>query len=270
MEAQHASFTGSIPEHYDRHLGPILFDDFAADAAARVAAGAPGRVLELAAGTGILTRRLRDLLPPQATLTATDLNPPMLEAARAKFRDGENVAFQPADATELPFPDGTFDAVVCQFGIMFFPDKDKSYREVHRVLAAGGRYVFSVWDSHRRNPIGGLIHETIAGFFPADPPAFFQVPFAYHRIDPIKEALIEAGFGDMRAAVLRLEKEVPDPGGFARGFVFGSPVIDQIRARGGIDPDHVVTALADAFGREFGTEPCRVGLQTIVFEATRA
>jgi len=115
-------------------------------------------VLETAAGTGIVTRKLRDALAKDARLTATDLNPPMLEVARAKFRAGEQVEFQPADATALPFADGSFDAVTCQFGIMFFPGKAKSCSEVFRVLAPGGRYVFSVWDSHRYNPFGRITH----------------------------------------------------------------------------------------------------------------
>jgi SAM-dependent methyltransferase len=124
-----ASFVGNIPEHYDRGLGPLIFVDYAADIARRVAACSPARVLETAAGTGIVTRQLRDLVPTGMRLTATDLNPPMLEVARAKFRLGEQVDFRPADATALPFPDGSFDVVVCQFGVMFFPEKDKSYRE---------------------------------------------------------------------------------------------------------------------------------------------
>ena len=114
------------------------------------------RVLETAAGTGIVTRQLRDFLPPGGHVTATDLNAPMLEVARTKFRSGEQVEFQPADATALPFSDGAFEAVVCQFGVMFFPQKDTSYREVHRVLAPGRRYLFSVWDSHRYNPFGRI------------------------------------------------------------------------------------------------------------------
>jgi ubiquinone/menaquinone biosynthesis C-methylase UbiE len=167
-----ASFVGNIPEHYERGLGPLIFVDYAADIARRAAACSPARVLETAAGTGIVTRQLRDLVPAAARLTATDLNPPMLEVARAKFRPGEHVDFRPADATTLPFPDGSFDAVVCQFGVMFFPEKDKSYHETYRVLAPGGRYLFSVWDAHRYNPFGRIAHEVASSFFPADPPQF--------------------------------------------------------------------------------------------------
>jgi ubiquinone/menaquinone biosynthesis C-methylase UbiE len=266
---QAASFVGNIPEHYDRGLGPVIFVDFAVDMARRVAAANPTRVLETAAGTGIVTRALRDRLPADAALTATDLNPPMIEVARGKFRPGERVEFQPADATALPFPDAAFDAMVCQFGIMFFPDKEKSYREAHRVLAPGGRYFFSVWDSHRRNAFGRLAHEIIGGFFPSDPPRFYQVPFSYHLIDPIKEALVEAGFAAIAISVLRIEKEVSDLAAFADGLVFGNPVVDEIRDRGRVEPERVAETLVEAMGREFGFNPSRMSLQTIIFEATK-
>jgi ubiquinone/menaquinone biosynthesis C-methylase UbiE len=267
MTDQAASFIGSIPDNYDRFLGPVIFVDFAADIARRVAASGPARVLETAAGTGIVTRALRDLLSPEAHLTATDLNPPMLEVARSKFRPGEQIDLRQADATALPFPDGGFDAVMCQFGVMFFPDKDKSYREVQRVLARRGRFIFSVWDSHRRNPFGRLAHEIVGRSFPDDPPQFYQVPFGYHQIDPIKESLTDAGFTDITVAVLNLEKEIPNAGDFARGLVYGNPLVDQIRARGGVDPDRVVESLTQALQREFGADPSRIPLQTITFEA---
>ena len=227
------------------------------------------RVLEIAAGTGIVTRRLRNLLSAGAQLTATDLNPPMLEVAGTKFAPDEQVELRPADATELSFADGAFDAVACQFGVMFFPDKEKSYSEVHRVLSPGGRYVFSVWDAHRHNPLGRLVHETISGFFPADPPQFYQVPFGYHRIDPIKDSLTDAEFTGLRIAVIRLESQIPDAAAFARGLIFGDPVIDQIRMRRGVDPDRVVDALTVALRREFGADPGRLPLQAIVFEVTK-
>ena len=267
MSDRATDFTGSIPQFYDHGLGPVFFTDFADDIARRTAASALMRVLEIAAGTGIVTRRLRDLLPREAHLIATDLNPPMLEVAGQKFRPDEAVEFQPADAAALPFPDASFDAVVCQFGVMFFPDKDAGHREAYRVLMGGGRYLFSVWDSHRHNPIGRLITDTMAGFFPHDPPQFYQVPFGYHSIDPIKDSLDVAGFTDLRIAVLSLNKTVPDVATYARALVLGNPLVDQIRARGSIDPERVIEELAEVLPREFGTDPMRVPLQAIVFEA---
>ena len=268
MSSNTANFIGDIPEEYDRGLGPMIFVDYAADMARRVASLVPAHVLEVAAGTGILTRRLRDLLPENSFLRATDLNPPMLEVARAKFRPDERVAFQPADGTDLPFGDGAFDAVVRQFGIMFFPDKERSCREAHRVLVPGGRYLFSVWDSHRHNPFGRVTHGVAGNFFPADPPQFYEVPFACHSIDRIKESLVDAGFTDIKVDVVAFEKEIPDVASFARGLIYGNPLIDEIRLRGGTDPDQIVSALTAALGREFASG--RMPLQAILFNTRRS
>jgi ubiquinone/menaquinone biosynthesis C-methylase UbiE len=265
MSGRAADFTGGIPEHYDRYLGPVLFADYADYIAQRTAASAPARVLEIAAGTGIVTRRLRDRLPTDTHLTATDLNPPMLAVARTKFESSEQVEFQQADATALPFPDAAFDAVVCQFGVMFFPDKDKSYREVHRVLAPRGRYLFSVWDPSRG------IHPTtavVAGFFPDDPPQFYNVPFSYHRLDPIKDSLEAVGFIDLRFDIITVERQIADAARFAHGLIHGNPIVDEIRKRGG-DPDRVVDALAAALRQQFGANPTLMTLQAIVIEATK-
>src|SRR5689334_7963313 len=136
-------FAGSIPALYDRYLGPLIFEPYAADLADRVASAAAGRVLETAAGTGVLTRALASVLPGASEIVATDLNQPMLDFAAA--RPGvERVRWQRADALALPFPERSFDAVVCQFGAMFFPDKVTGYREALRVLRPGGRFVCSV------------------------------------------------------------------------------------------------------------------------------
>jgi SAM-dependent methyltransferase len=259
-----ASFVGTIPEHYDAGLGPTIFVDVAADIAARGAALRPARVLEIAAGTGIVTRALRDLLPASSQLTATDLNPPMLEVAKTKFTASEGVTFAIADAMALPFADASFDLVVCQFGVMFFPDKDRSYREVRRVLAPGGHYLLNVWDGHKRNPFGRISQEVIEHFFPDEPPQFQRIPFSY-PFEPIKESLIDAGFSEITASVLRFEKPLPDPGLLARGVVYGSPLIEQIKSRGGVPPSTIHDALTQAYAREFasGSMP----LQALVVSA---
>jgi ubiquinone/menaquinone biosynthesis C-methylase UbiE len=268
MAGEASGYIGNIPQHYDRNLGPLLFAYYAADIARRVATLNPRRVLETAAGTGIVTRALRDALPAGASLMATDLNAPMLDIAATKFRHNEAVEFRTADAMALPFADASFDAIVCQFGVMFFPDKDMSYREAFRVLAAGGHYVFSIWDSHRHNPIGRIAHEVIGSFFPADPPQFQSVPFAY-RFEPIKESLIEAGFASISATILKSQKEIADFGMLARGLVYGSPIIDQVRQRGGADAEQVVAAIAGQYRKEFGSDPATVPLQAIIFSAEK-
>jgi len=192
----------------------------------------------------------------------------MLDIAATKFRPSEAVEFRTADATALPFADASFDAIVCQFGVMFFPDKDKSYREAIRVLATGGHYVFSIWDSHRHNPIGRIAHEVIGGFFPADPPQFQSVPFAY-RFEPIKESLIDAGFASISATILRSQKKVADFAMLARGLVYGSPIIDQLQQRGGVDAERIVDAIVRNYRDAFGDEPAIIPRQAIVFSANK-
>ena len=269
MSQQAAQFIGGIPANYDAGLGPHLFADYAADLARRATADQPARVLEIAAGTGIVTRSLRDCLPCSTELVASDLNLPMLEVARQKFRCGERIEFKPADATALPFSDGAFDAVVCQFGVMFFPDKDKAYSEAYRVLSPGGRHLFNVWDSFEFNPFARVVHETVAGFFTPHAPAFYTVPFGYHRIDDIKASLVKAGFEDISAHVLRINKTIPKARAFAEGLILGNPIIEEINQRRTADPETIVAAVTSALQRAFGQDPGRMPLQAIVFSARR-
>lgn len=269
MHTQAAHFVGNIPAHYDAGLGPHLFVDYGADLVQRAAANRPERVLEIAAGTGIVTRMLRDALPLATRLVATDLNAPMLEIARQKFRPEEPIEFRLADAAGLPFDDGAFDTLVCQFGVMFFPDKGKSYREAHRVLAAGGRYHFNVWDSFAFNPFARITHETVGRFFPQDAPAFYTMPFGYHRIDEIKAALIETGFGDISVHVRRIDRSIPNARRLAEALILGNPIIDEIQTRATTGLDAIIAALAAALNGAFGPDPGCMPLQAIVFSARK-
>lgn len=260
-----SQFTGSIPEHYDRGLGPHLFEPYARDLARRIAETQPASVLELAAGTGIVTRHLRAALPQTAELIATDLNPPMLAVAEKKFETGE-VTFKAADATALPFADARFDALACQFGVMFFPDKDKSYREARRVLRSGGAYIFNVWDRFAVNPFAEVAKTTIGSFFDGDPPTFYQTPFGYFEIEPIRAALINAGFDRVSVDIVSLKQTILDPEAFAQGLVLGNPVVEEIKARGRAPIEDVVATMKSALIDKFG-DGGSVPLQAIVFTA---
>ena len=267
MTDPNARFEGSIPENYDRYLGPVLFEPYARDLARRVQATEKTRLLEVACGTGIVTRHLRERLPAGARFVATDLNPPMLDLARRKLEGVRGIEWQPADACALPFPDGSFDVLVCQFGLMFVPDKAAALREARRVLAPGGTFLFSVWDSLERNVFAKQGHETIAGFFPDNPPTFYQVPFSLHRTDILAEMLAQAGFADVRVDAVSLHGESPSWRDLARGLVEGNPVGNAIRERGAIDADEVIETVARVLAGEFGDQPVRIPLHAFVLTA---
>lgn len=262
-------FTGGIPDNYDNYLVPHIFVDYAADMARRAGALEPRRVLELASGTGIVTRGLRDALPAACELTATDISPPMLEYAQAKFSADESVRFEAVDATELSYGDAAFDLAVCQFGVMFFPDKERSYREVHRVLEPGGSYLFSVWDSMAANPFAKVALETLGRFFEEDPPVFLHVPFGYNNVDEIEKAVKAAGFGQVSHERIKMEKEIPSVANFARGLVYGNPSSEEIKERGTATPDEVMMALQDGLEAAFGKDPGTMPLEAIIFKAER-
>jgi SAM-dependent methyltransferase len=251
MSGTDVLFTGSIPALYDHCLGPLLFVPYARDIAARAAALRPGRVLETAAGTGIVTEALAAALP-EAEIVATDLNQAMLDIAAARGLPAR-VSFQAADAQALPFADGSFDLVLCQFGAMFFPDRVCAYGEARRVLGPGGRFLFNVWDSLALNPVSALLGDTVAGLFPDDPPSFYRrVPFGYHDLGQIEADLRAAGFAGIEIETVSLSSRV-DARAAARGLCQGSPMGVEIEARGGdlaAVADAAVAALAPYDGKE--------------------
>ena len=268
MSTDLTKFDGGIPENYDRFLGPLIFVDYGLDLATRVHRSAPESVLELAAGTGIVTRQLRDLLDESCVLTATDLSEDMLASSRAKFDSGERVAFQQADAMQLPFDDASYDVVCCQFGVMFFPDKEASFREVRRVLKPGGRYIFNTWGSLEENPFARVAFGTTEKIFPDDPPGFYKMPFSYHDPEEVVATLQRA---ELKVSWHQLDvlKAVPSFDDFSQGLVYGNPLAGEVRDRGGVEPEAVRMAIADALREELGSEPTEMPLRARVFEAEK-
>lgn len=263
-----AGYVGDVATPYDQDLGPVLFEHYGADIARRTTERSLRDVLEIASGTGIVTRKLRDALSKDARLTAVDISDAMLDVARAKFLPHEQVTFQIADATALPFDDATFDAVVCQFGVMFF-DQNAAFREANRTLRGGGRYLFSVWDSEHYNPFASLSFEVLKQFFPSDTPRFLFDPVSCHEIDPIKEKLIGSGFKRITISIQPREHDIMDVSSFARALIF-SPVIFEIRERGDVDPEKIAQALTQALIQKFGSNPTRYPMQAILFEAEKS
>jgi ubiquinone/menaquinone biosynthesis C-methylase UbiE len=252
MTATDTVFAGSIPARYDHFLGPLLFEPYAQKAAERVRALQPRRILEVAAGTGIVTAALHRALP-DAEIVATDLNPAMLDVAAQKFPDGK-VRLQPADALDLPFGDDEFDLVLSQFGIMFFPDKVKGIAEARRVLRDGGTCLTIIWDRLERNPVSAALGRAVAEEFPENPPRFLErMPFSYAEPGQIDSDMRAAGFSDITIETVEASSRV-DAHAAAQGMCVGSPMSAEIAERGPDAIDRAALAAEHALARLDGQE----------------
>jgi SAM-dependent methyltransferase len=268
-DANDALFAGSIPELYERWLVPMLFAPYAADLADRVAARSPGRVLELAAGTGVVTRALAERLPADASIVATDLNPPMLHMAASRGT-ARPVEWRQADALQLPFDAGTFDVVVCQFGVMFFPDKAKAFSEARRVLAPGGTLIFNVWDRIEENDFAHVVTEALETLCPDDPPRFMaRIPHGYHDEARIRHDLAAGGFGRPAETTTTPACSRADSAQqVADAYCRGTPLRGEIEARG-LQLRQATAVATSALTRRFGDVPAEGRIQAHIVAVER-
>lgn len=247
-------FAGSIPENYDRHMVPLIFEPYAADLARRAASLSPGAVLETAAGTGVVTRALASKLSPGASYVVTDLNQPMLDYAASRQGPDSRIRWRQADAMALPFEDAAFDLVCCQFGAMFFPDRPAAYREAKRVLMPGGRFLFSVWDRIEENIFADDVTNALARIFPSDPPRFLaRTPHGYHDKDLIRRDLADAGFSGVAIETRAEQSRASSPRVPAVAYCQGTLLRNEIEARdaGKLEAatDYATSVIADRHGR---------------------
>jgi len=269
MTGTDAAFAGSIPALYDRHLGPLLFEPYAENVALRMAHLPSGALLETAAGTGIVTQALARHLPAGVRLVATDLNQAMLDFAAAK-PGMARADLRQADATSLPFDAQSFDAVVCQFGVMFFPDRVAGYREARRVLKPGGRACFNIWDSLAHNPIPRCVNDALARHLPADPPRFLaRAPHGHHDQTTITSELAQAGFDRITIETVTLQSRAASHRDPAIGFCQGSPMRAEIEARAPQGLPAATEAAATALAAEFGGGPIEAPMQALVVIAEK-
>ena len=254
-----------MAEVYDRCLGPSVFHPFAVDVARRCAGLAPRRLLEVAAGSGIVTRELVGAVPG-AALTATDLNPAMVRWGAGAVPQAR---WAVADAQRLPFRDGRFDLVACQFGVMFFPDRPAAFAQAHRVLAPGGRLVFTTWDTLDTHGFERAVMEGVRRAFPDDPPLFLvRVPHGYHDLDRVVADVRAGGFDVVEVATVTVTGHARSAADIAVGYCTGTPLRAGIASRGDLA---ATTALVEeAVVAQLGTGPIAAEMTAHVVEARRA
>ena len=262
-------FSGSIPELYDTLLVPLIFEPYAVDMAARAAACEPRRVLEVAAGTGAVTRALARALPAATEIVATDLNSPMLDRAAAVGTD-RPVTWQQADAQQLPFADGSFDVVICQFGAMFFPDRPRAFAEARRVLTPGGRLLLSVWGRIEDNDFANVVTKALAKRFPENPPMFLaRTPHGHYDPVPIQADARAGGFtAEVMYDVVPARSRADTARVVAIAYCQGTPVRGELEAFG---PDALTDATevcTDALTAQFGAGPVDGKIQALMFSVT--
>lgn len=253
LKSSDSQFLGSIPDVYERMLVPIIFADYARDLAHRASKLRPTRVLEIAAGTGALTRELASQLGPNARIVATDLNEPMLRVAARKQTEGQ-VEWRQADALALPFEAAAFDAAACQFGVMFFPDKVKAFGEVRRVLEPGGHFLFNVWDRLSENDFTDVVVQALTALMPATPPDFMaRIPHGYNDLAKVCADVASAGLIVMSAQTLGHISRGVSARDVAVALCQGTPLRSEIESRQSVSleqaTDVATRALIDRYGR---------------------
>jgi SAM-dependent methyltransferase len=223
-------FAGNVPANYDRLMVPLIFRPYAEELARRAVQLQPKRILETAAGTGVVTEALHKALP-NAEIVATDLNQPMLDVASGRVRS-DRVRFVAADALDLPFEDGSFDLVACQFGAMFFPDRVRGHAEARRVLGDGGHYLLAIWDRIERNPVSNASQEALIELFPDNPPLFLlEGPFSYADPAAIERDLRAAGFGKIEIDTVECRSRSPSAHDAAEALCYGTPMGVEVEDR---------------------------------------
>ena len=268
------TFAGSIPKFYEEYLVPLIFEPYAGDLASRLAsrksARKLSRVLEIAAGTGVVTRRLASMLPADVSIVATDLNQPMLDTA-AEMGTSRPVEWRAADAMQLPFEDGAFDAVVCQFGVMFFPDKAKAFAEARRVLGPGGVLLFNVWDRIEENEFADAVTTSLESLFPKDPPRFLaRTPHGYHDVALVGRDLRGGGFvAPPQVDTVAARSKAASPRIPAVAYCQGTPVRSEIEARDKTRLDEATDLAAAAVARRFGSGPVDSKIQAHIVAVER-
>lgn len=266
MKEKNIPFEKTIPGVYERYLGPYLYEPYALYVTNMVKEN-PKQALEIGAGSGRLTNHLAKKIGLNAKLTAMDINPEMLEIAKVKVKE-PNVEFQVADAQSLPFADNSFDFVVCQFGFMFLPDKQKGFNEAWRVLKSGGQFIFVTWDKAENNITLHISQQTIMDLLKATPPPFFGRAYSsMNNPDELKSYAKIAGFENITVQKITLEGESPTAMDAAIGFVEGNGIIREILKEGTELLETIKSTIVSKINEQVSPNPVRSKLNAWVGEA---
>jgi ubiquinone/menaquinone biosynthesis C-methylase UbiE len=263
------AFSGNIPDNYEKCLGPLFFEPFASVVAERIRQIQPLSVLEVACGTGRLTKYLPAGLSAGASITATDVNPAMLDYAKNILAEHKGIRWAVVDAVNLPYENEAFDSIISQFGVMFYSDRPKAYSEAYRTMKPGGTFFFTAWDKFEFNPAARLTNETLTEFFPIDTPAFYKVPFSYHDERQIHQDLASAGFKNIRMEILRVKGYADTAETAAKGLLEGTPVYTAIAERDETMFTPMRKALAEKLAFLLGNKNLSVPLQARLVTATK-
>lgn len=268
MKDQELRFTGSVPASYERLMVPLIFQPYADELARRAGELRSTRILETAAGTGVVTRALHEAIP-DAEIVATDLNQPMLDVAQEELKSGK-VRFQQADAQQLPFDDESFDLVVCQFGSMFFPDKVRGHAEARRVLRDGGHYLLAIWDDISRNALSDLSQRALIDLFPDHPPLFLQEgPFGYSDPVRIERDLRDAGFETIKIDTVQLSSRSASAYDAASALCYGTPMSVELDEREPGSLDRAFEEVERSMRRFEGTNGVDAPMSAHIVTATK-
>jgi SAM-dependent methyltransferase len=258
------SWSGTFPQNYEDNL-KFIFGPYADDLANRVDLPS-GNILELACGTGQVTQRLAAKLNRDVNIWATDLSPDMMAVAQQKV-NAQNISWAQVDMCAIPYSEAYFDVVVCQFGLMFAPDKLKALQEIYRVLNKGGRLIFNTWGLLANNKVFQIFNETLVNLMNFDLAGAEQGPFSLQDEQAVRRLLSSAGFSDVRLASVSKTGESPTAAQAAKGFFQGSQLAASLKEKNPALGDQIQAMAANEFMRQLADHPMRTPLQAWVFEA---
>lgn len=263
-----ALFNSAVAPHYDKYQGPIFFEPYAIEISKRIDPTSVKTALEIACGTGRVTRHLRKTLSPAAKLIATDISPDMLAVAKDILGD-ENIEWQTVDAQQLPFDDNSIDLIVCAFGYMFLPDKVKGFKEAYRVLRPGGKLLFTTWDKLELNGASYIQRTVVAKYLANDVPPTYMLAFSMNNEEELRGWLQQAGFSEVGFESVEQIASGETAKGVTEGLTMGGSFCNMIMER---NPDWMPLIKAEIekqLSEKFGAEPMKSPMRALFTTAVK-